>query len=182
MSTVKEAVKAGLSIVPTPSEHRELVIGKLRAKLLGRTGQTSYQNPTYEEIWRNGLTQHRDSLFDEVHAYHVLQQIGTAGDPKSFFDMFIALWRVLKPGGHLYATVPSPCSDWLWGDPGNVRAITPASLSFLQQPIYDKNAGITSMTDYRYLYQADFEPELMQDDTRELRIILRAIKPSRYSL
>lgn len=179
MNAVSGAVKAALSVVPTPEPHRELVIGKLRAKLLGRAGQSSYQNPTFIDAWRAGLPDYRDGTFDELHAYHVLQQIGVAGDPLAFFGIFADIWRVLKPNGHLYATVPSPCSDWLWGDPGNVRAITPATITFLQQPQYDKQVGVTAMTDYRHLYRCDFEPELMQDDSRELRLILRAVKPSR---
>jgi hypothetical protein len=179
LSAVAGAVKTALSVVQTPEPARELVIGKLRTKLLGRSGQTSYQAPTYLDAWSPGLLDYRDSFFDEIHAYHMLQQIGVAGDTKAFFGVFIDIWRVLKPGGHLYATVPSPCSDWLWGDPGNVRAITPATITFLQQPQYDKQVGVTAMTDYRHLYRCDFEPELLQDDTRELRIILRAIKPSR---
>ena len=45
--------------------------------------------------------------FDEVHAYEVLEHLGSQGDAKSFFAHFGEIYRVLKPGGLLLATVPA---------------------------------------------------------------------------
>lgn len=178
VSNIKDAVKTELSLVQSTPKRHELVIGPLKVKVLGRDGQPTFESPVFVDTDAS-LAGFRDSLFDEIHAYHVLQRMGGAGDAKSFFAMFTELWRVLKPGGHIFATVPSCMSDWLWGDPGNVRAITCATITFLQQPEYDKQVGVTAMSDYRPIYKADFEPELLQDDSRELRIVLRAIKPPR---
>lgn len=73
--------------------------------------------------------------YDEVHAYEVLEHVGRQGDARAFFDTFSELWRILKPGGMVCATVPSRYSPWLWGDPGHTRAILRESLVFLDYKI-----------------------------------------------
>ncbi len=40
-----------------------------------------------------------DNLFDEIHAYEVLEHVGTQGDYKRFFWQFGQFWRILKPDG-----------------------------------------------------------------------------------
>lgn len=122
----------------------------------------------------------RADTFDEVHAYEVLEHLGHQGDVWSFFGTFKEIWRVLKPGGHLCATVPSRFSEWLWADPGHRRAITPASLVFLVQPQYTHQVGVTPMSDYREHYAADFDIVFCEDDQQTHRFVLQAVKPSRY--
>lgn len=123
-----------------------------------------------------------DSAYDEVHAYEVLEHLGRQGDYRSFFDTFSEIWRVLKPGGYLCATVPSRYSQWLWGDPGHTRAILPASLVFLSQPNYDAQQGKTSMSDYRRIYRADFDTVGTHDDHTTHQFVLQCVKPSRLTL
>lgn len=166
--------------------YRELVLGDMRVKKMGRNGSPKFQNMT--SMGDSADVAHdlnvfpwplASDSFDEVHAYQLLETLGRQGDAKAFFDFFSEVWRVLKPEGHFFATVTSPKSAWLWGDPGHTRCISLQSMTHLVQPQYDKQIGVTAMKDYRHLYKGDFEPELLQDDDRELRIVLRAVKPSR---
>jgi SAM-dependent methyltransferase len=123
-----------------------------------------------------------DDTFDEIHAYEVLEHLGQQGDAASFFGQFSELWRILKPGGYLAATCPSWRSPWAWGDPSHRRVITSGSLIFLSQHEYKRQVGNTPMSDFRNLYRADFEPALVREDEEHLVFVLKAIKPSRFSL
>lgn len=87
--------------------------------------------------------------FDELHAYEVLEHVGSQGDHEAFFAQFAEFWRVLKPGGYFCATVPHWKSIWAFGDPGHTRVISSASLVFLDREEYRKQLGITAMSDYR---------------------------------
>lgn len=163
--------------------YRELLIGgRQKVKVLGRKHFRSFQECTHLGEWDGGTLCFEANYFDEVHAYHQLQRMGNQGDAAALFATFSELWRVLKPNGVLCLSLPSPFSDWIWGDPGHTRAITMQTITYLQQPEYDKQLLTTAMVDYREIYTADFEPEFLQDDARELRVILRAVKPSRCSL
>lgn len=117
-----------------------------------------------------------DSQFDEVHAYEVLEHLGQQGDYVSFFATFSEIWRVLKPQGHLLGSCPSPHSSWVWGDPSHTRAILPESFIFLNQQQYAEQVGVTSMSDFRHIYKADFEPTMLtvKDDT--FSFVLQALK------
>lgn len=177
MNAVLHAVRETLPLF------RELVLGDVRVKKMGRNGSPKFQCMTALGASAHDLNVFpwpvASESFDEVHAYQLLETLGRQGDARSFFDFFSEVWRVLKPDGHFFATVTSPKSAWLWGDPGHTRCISLQSMTHLVQPQYDKQIGVTAMTDYRHIYRADFEPELLQDDDRELRIVLRAVKPSR---
>lgn len=121
--------------------------------------------------------------FDEVHAYEVLEHLGQQGDSHAFFHHFAEIWRILKPDGHLYATVPSRFSPWLWGDPSHRRAILPESLVFLDQSEYTKQLDgprKTPMSDFRNIWQADFHCVQKADNRETFAFVLRAVKPSRF--
>src|SRR5688572_24065546 len=77
-----------------------------------------------------------DNTFEEVHAYEVLEHLGQQGDWRSFFAHFGETYRVLKPGGILFATVPMWNSAWAWADPSHTRIITLGTLMFLSQAEY----------------------------------------------
>lgn len=115
--------------------------------------------------------------FDDIHAYEVLEHVGSQGDWRFFFRQFEDFWRVLKPGGYLCGTTPHPESRWAWGDPGHTRIVSPDSFVFLSQEEYRKQIGKTAMTDYRPWYKADFE--LVHSETTNSGVnawVLRAIK------
>jgi SAM-dependent methyltransferase len=119
-----------------------------------------------------------DDEFDEVHAYEVLEHIGSQGDAHSFFDHFSEIWRILKPDGRLFASVPAVTSAWVWGDPGHRRVISRESLTFLDQSQYMAQVGKTAMTDYRSIYKGDLRALAMQTDGDAFTFILKAVKIS----
>ncbi len=117
-----------------------------------------------------------DNRFDEIHAYEVLEHCGRQGDWRFFFAQFSELWRILRPGGFLCATVPMWNSPWAWGDPGHSRVISKETLTFLIQDEYKKQVGRTPLTDYRAVYKADFEIQGMSETEHQFGFVLRAIK------
>lgn len=124
----------------------------------------------------------KENSFTEVHAYEVLEHLGKQGDVDSFFSTFTNIWNVLCDGGHLFATVPSRYSCWLWGDPGHTRAILPETLIFLDQTNYKQcDGGRSMMSDYRSIYKSDFKIISSQDDKILHKFILQAVKPARIT-
>lgn len=121
-----------------------------------------------------------DNSFDEVHAYCVLEHLGRQGDYKSFFALFAEIYRVLKPGGQLFAICPSRNDVWAWGDPSHTRIIQPETLVFLDQQQYQDQIGKTPMTDFRWLWKGDLEPVCVDDDGHDFKFALTAHKPPRY--
>lgn len=121
----------------------------------------------------------RDNFFHEIHAYEVLEHLGSQGNFRTFFDTFSNLYRLLVDGGLVIATCPSRYSGWLWGDPGHTRAIIPECLSFLDQTIYAKECGKTTRSDYRFAWKGDFETLICHDDKATHAFILKAHKPAR---
>lgn len=120
-----------------------------------------------------------ENEFDAVHAYCVLEHLGRQGDFRSFFAHFAEIYRVLKPGGHLYAICPSRTHAWAWGDPSHTRLIQPESLVFLSQEQYAEQVGKTPMTDFRWLWRGDFETVGSEDDGTNFMFALKAHKPVR---
>lgn len=119
-----------------------------------------------------------DNSADEIHAYECLEHVGQQGDYKFFFRQFSDFWRVLKDGGVLFGTVPLPTSVWAWGDPSHTRVIPKESFVFLHQPSYEQ-VGRTAMSDFRSIYQADFDVIHLKENGDVLEFAIRAVKPSR---
>lgn len=119
-----------------------------------------------------------DDSFDEIHAYEVLEHLGTQGDWRFFFGQWADFWRVLRPGGVFMGTVPLPGSVWAWGDPSHTRVIPKESFIFLSQPEYAQ-VGKTAMSDFRFFYKADFDIFHLHENGDILEFGLRAVKPSR---
>jgi predicted SAM-dependent methyltransferase len=122
-----------------------------------------------------------DNSFDEIHAYEVLEHTGRQGDYKFFFAQFSEFWRILKPGGFLVGTSPHHTSPWAFGDPSHTRTIQKEQITFLDQTEYAKQVGITEMSDFRYLYQADFSPIYLYENDKIFHFVLEAVKPSRIA-
>lgn len=95
-----------------------------------------------------------DEEFDEIHAYEVLEHLANQGDYEFFFREFTEYWRILKPHGRFFASVP--IGVWTWGDPSHKRSIQPETLIFLDQDQYQQ-VGQTSMSDFRNIYKVSFK-------------------------
>jgi SAM-dependent methyltransferase len=130
-----------------------------------------------------------DDSFDEIHAYNILEHLGSLGDYKSFFAHFEEMWRILKTGGYICGVSVDYDTVHLWGDPGHTRAITRQMLSaFLSREQYELQSGKTSMTDYRFCYNADFEMIPVTGDVigdkethaDSFAFVLKAFKPIRF--
>lgn len=117
-----------------------------------------------------------DNRFSEIHAYEVLEHLGRQGDHRAFFATFYEIWRLLKPDGMLFGTVPSWRSEWAWGDPSHTRVLTPGTMVFLSQEQYRKQVGHTSMTDFRWLWKGDFALEHIEENGEHMVFALRALK------
>lgn len=123
-----------------------------------------------------------DNEFDEIHAYEVLEHVGRQGDYKSFFEEFCEYWRILKPGGLLVGTCPHYMNVWAWADPSHTRVLPVETFVFLSQDQYAKQVGISPMSDFRYLYKADFNTKMtMMIGGVQAFFVLEAVKPSRIS-
>lgn len=171
--------------------YAELLIGagSSRDKRLSIPGQspewqglvTLDNNPAHDPDIVADLTQlplpfDADS-FDEIHAYEVLEHLYRQGDYKSFFKEFEEYWRILKPNGHMFISVPYWQSVWAWGDPSHTRIIPVETFTFLNQAEYEKQVGKTPMSDFRHIYHADFEivaSEILYSQSTV--VILKAIK------
>ena len=113
-----------------------------------------------------------DEVFEEIHAYDVLEHVGQQGDFRTFFAQFDEFARILKPGGHLMITVPAWDSVWAWGDPGHSRVINEGTIHFLDKDNYDA-VGTSTMTDYRHVYKSDFSIEHAEDTGERFCFVLR---------
>lgn len=117
-----------------------------------------------------------DNTFDEIHAYEVLEHVGAQGDYKTFFAQFTEFHRILKPQGKFCATVPTPTSPWAWGDPSHTRIFAKEWLTFLRQKSYEEQVGKTSLSDFRYIYKADYEILMAHEHKDTFLFVLEAIK------
>ena len=89
-------------------------------------------------------------IFDEIHAYDVLEHFGQQGNFKGFFRGWKEFWRVLKPGGILYGICPKYSDEWAFGDPGHTRVITFGTLGYLTKEMYETlGQPGCNQTDYR---------------------------------
>lgn len=117
-----------------------------------------------------------DNTFDEIHAYEVLEHTGQQGDYKFFFQQFNELYRILKPGGHIFATTPAVNSRWAWGDPSHTRIFPLEYLVFLSLAEYENQVGVTAMSDFRYLMSCNFATAYAKTNKDQNTFVLRAIK------
>jgi ubiquinone/menaquinone biosynthesis C-methylase UbiE len=119
-----------------------------------------------------------DNMFDEIHAYHVLEHIGSQGDYLQFFGLFSDLWRIVKPDGFVCLSFPAPGSIWAFGDPSHTRVMSPQQFQFLSQKFMIDQCDVkkTAASDFRYVYDKDFEIRYCKEDDGVVYMMLQAIK------
>lgn len=132
-------------------------------------------NPTVLWDLRNHPLPFRDNEFDEIHAYEVLEHLAYQGDYEFFFAEFTEYARILKPGGFFFASVPAHDCKWAWGDPSHKRIIQEETLSFLNQKEYAQ-IGITTMSDFRDIYKANFRKVYVHKTELKFFFILENVK------
>ncbi len=142
-----------------------------------------YQNPTYVDIdpdcepdVLHDLNKHPypfgDRSFSEIHAYEILEHLGTQGDWKFFFDQFAELHRLLEPDGYVFISVPDGTGKLAWCDPGHTRAFTASTFGFLEQSTYSQ-VGKTAIADYRHYWKKDFQIIGIDTTDNRLYVVLR---------
>ena len=127
-----------------------------------------------------------DDSVDLVIAWHVLEHIKGSD---AWFKAWEDLYRVLKPGGWIYAESPYYDSIWAWSDPTHVRAISEHSLIFFSQASYRVPDSMISPYRLRCDFQFLSMPGLEKGWTvitdpgdarnRMLRFAMSAVKPLR---
>lgn len=162
--------------------------GARREKILYREGHQEWNglvtldmNANHTPDWLfelgSGRLPFADNTADEIHAYEVLEHVGQQGDWRKFLGEFEDYWRVLKPGGLFFATTPDPTSRWAFGDPGHTRLIPREALTFLDQSEYERQVGVTPMTDYRRWYKGDLRALMSEvDEGKTHKFVLQAHK------
>jgi SAM-dependent methyltransferase len=119
-----------------------------------------------------------DNSMDEIHAYEVLEHVGRQGDWKFFFRQWEDFYRILRPNGLFYLSVPAPGSVWVWGDPSHTRHLPPECFGFLSQLFYEQ-VGKTPATDFRSVWKGDFAAVHSQIKGERFYLVLQAKKPAR---
>lgn len=179
-----------LRIVPNaPPRKKELLLGcgENHNKQMFILPDTEWHNVTTldwnpamgpDVVWdlENIPLPFEDNSFDEIHAYQVLEHLSTQGDFKFFFAQFEDFWRLLKPNGLFIASVPMWNSIWAWGDPSHRRVISQASLAYLSQHEYERQVGVTQMTDFRHIWHGNFQGVHFMEKEGSFDFILQAVK------
>jgi predicted SAM-dependent methyltransferase len=152
------------------ADMKELILGAgstSKEKVLYDKEDKSYQNPVRldmnkdhnpDVVWNlnDRPLPFANNEFDEIHAYEVLEHVGQQGDYEGFFKEFEEYYRILKPGGRIYGSVPRWDSMWAMADPSHTRVISEGTLVFLSQDQYELQVGVTAMSDFRSIYKANF--------------------------
>jgi len=116
-----------------------------------------------------------DEMFDEIHAYEVLEHCGRQGDGDFFFAQFNEFWRMLKPGGYFMLSVPMWDAEVAWGVPDHVRVLPPGIFGFLTKDYYD-NIGKPGYGDYRHHLNGQYWIAVAKHETEEqLNVVLRKL-------
>lgn len=116
-----------------------------------------------------------DGMFDEIHAYDVLEHCGTQGDDGYFFGQFKEFWRILKDRGHFCFIVPMWNHPLAWGVPDHKRCLPKDIFAFLDRDYYaDLGKPGTNKADYRHLLgPVNFKVIGFREEGEHLSMILQ---------
>lgn len=130
--------------------------------------------PGVREIRRANLAvepiPYGDASFDSVSAYEFLEHVPrvlTGADGRStrfpFVELMNEVWRVLKPGGLLYASTPCYPHPHVFQDPTHVNFLTIASHTYFTRPelaarMYGFVGDFEVVRVIRYSPSVDYEP------------------------
>lgn len=161
----------------------ELVLGcgnsKKYKKLYLPDQGREYKNPVFLDIdprckpdvthdLNNPHLPFDNNRFTEIHAYEILEHVGSQGDWRFFFTQFAEFYRVLVPEGLMFISIPHGNGKFAFADPGHTRALSPGVFYFLSQEMYEQEVGKTAMTDYRHYWKGDFKIRYMTTDKDEI--------------
>ena len=90
----------------------------------------------------------KDSSVDAVHAQHVLEHF------EDLVGVMREVYRVCKPGGRFYVTVPHSSSDFMtWRDPTHKRGLNLSTFEYFDRKTFDGGIfAYYSGIDFRRVY------------------------------
>jgi SAM-dependent methyltransferase len=90
----------------------------------------------------------RDSTVDGVHAHHLLEHV------ENLVAVMDEIWRVCKPGGRVYITMPHSTSSYMtWRDPTHRRGMNLSTLTYFDNTTFDGALfSYYSKANFRRLY------------------------------
>jgi SAM-dependent methyltransferase len=122
-----------------------------------------------------------DSFFDSVSAYDFLEHIprvtiGADGSTRfPFIELMDEIWRVLKPGGMLYAQTPAYPSSKAFQDPTHVNIITDRTQMYFTEPkLLARMYGFHGT--FKKVRQVRIDPQLVYEPESFLRVIRRGFR------
>ena len=111
-----------------------------------------------------------DSHFDSVSAYDFLEHVPRLlprpdgnGLRLPFVELMDEIWRVLKPGGRLYASTPAVPHEAAFQDPTHVNFISALTHTYFTRPqrlaaMYGFKGDFSVLRVLRVRPEADYEP------------------------
>jgi SAM-dependent methyltransferase len=175
---------AARETMPTMSRHLDLGCGDLPRNPYGRDevhGVDLRPNGRDPRVVRANLAvapiPFPDNHFDSVSAYdfleHVPRLLPTAGGHDTrlpFVELMDEIWRVLVPGGLLYAQTPVTPHDVSFSDPTHVNPVGRVTVRYFVRPwlharMYGFRGEFEARRVYPFVPRVDYEP-LTRDGRR----------------
>lgn len=106
-----------------------------------------------EHIGRQGFRLVKDVEYNDEFNFHYVSDV-TLERYNPFLDLMSSIWRVLKPGGELFAMTPVvPHFNEVFRDPTHVNAFTPDMAHYFVGDVRGSLLGLTQ----HYGFQGEFK-------------------------
>ena len=146
-------------------DHADLHLHDFDPEICERYGALNHDLNVFPYPWPS-------EMFDEIHAYEVLEHTGSQGDGEFFFAQFNELWRITKPGGYLVISVPMWDAEVAWAVPDHKRVLPPGAFGFLTKEYYE-DIGKPGYGDYRHLLKECYWTAIgKQEGEEQLNVVL----------